>query len=45
MLYRTAQYRRYMADDVHPFRAGYVDWWTPVIDAELVKIMASSEAG
>ena len=40
-LYGTDLYHTYMFDEVHPTRAGYVEWWTPVIDAELTEYMKS----
>ncbi len=30
---------RYMADDVHPSRAGYREWWTPVIERRLSQLL------
>ena len=39
-LYRTPQYEAWMGDEVHPHRSGYVEWWTPVIDAYLVEYMS-----
>ena len=38
-VYGTEQYNTYMYDEVHPFRVGYVEWWTPVIDAALTEYM------
>lgn len=35
-VYGTDQYNTYMYDEVHPYRVGYVEWWTPVIDSYLV---------
>ena len=42
-IYDTEQYWTYMFDDVHPTRAGYVEWWTPVIDAALVDYMSAQQ--
>ena len=42
-IYDTEQYWTYMFDDVHPTRAGYVEWWTPVIDAALVGYMSAQQ--
>ena len=42
-IYDTEQYWAYMFDDVHPNRAGYVEWWTPVIDAALVEYMSAQQ--
>ena len=39
-VYGTEQYDTYMYDEVHPFRVGYVEWWTPVIDAALTAYMS-----
>ena len=39
-LYDTEQYHAYMYDEVHPFRVGYVEWWTPFIDAYLTDYMS-----
>ena len=39
-LYGTEQYHTYMYDEVHPFRVGYVEWWTPFIDACLTEYMS-----
>lgn len=38
-LYGTELYDSYMFDEVHPTRAGYVEWWTPVIDAALTEYL------
>ncbi len=35
----TAQYERYMHDPIHPRRAGYTEWWTPVIDRYLMDFL------
>ena len=35
----TPQYERYMHDPIHPFRAGYTEWWTPVIDLYLARFL------
>lgn len=39
-LYRTEQYDAWMGDEVHPHKSGYVEWWTPVIDAYLTEYMS-----
>ena len=39
-IYGSDQYELYMHDDVHPFRLGYVEWWTPVIEQGLVDFLA-----
>ena len=33
------QRSRFMADSIHPTREGYLEWWTPVIEAELYRIV------
>ena len=38
-IYGTDQYNLYMHDDVHPFRLGYVEWWTPFIEQELTAFL------
>ena len=38
-VYGTELYDGYMFDEVHPNRAGYVEWWAPVIDAYLTEYM------
>lgn len=38
-IYGSDLYNSYMFDEVHPNRAGYVEWWTPVIDAGLTAFM------
>lgn len=32
-------YRLYMADNIHPTRAGYLLWWTPKIEEELYALV------
>lgn len=39
-----ADYRLYMADGVHPTRAGYLLWWTPAIRRRLCRILAGPAA-
>ncbi len=29
-------YDLYMYDSIHPTQAGYLEWWTPVIEEELL---------
>ena len=31
-------YDLYMADPIHPTRAGYLEWWTPFIEKALLKV-------
>lgn len=33
------QRKRYMADPVHPTAEGYLEWWTPVIEAALFRMI------
>lgn len=40
-LYGSDQYQEYMADDVHPTRKGYVEWWTPVFENYLSEYMSN----
>lgn len=40
-IFNTDLYNSYMSDQVHPNRKGYIEWWTPVIDAELTAYMSS----
>lgn len=36
----TAEQRAlYMADGIHPTQAGYLEWWTPVIEPILYQAM------
>ena len=42
-LYGTEQYDAYMYDEIHPNRAGYVEWWTPVIEEGLISFLAEAE--
>lgn len=30
----------YMRDEIHPTRAGYAQWWGPVVEEQLIKIMS-----
>lgn len=38
-VYGTDLYNEYMHDEVHPFRKGYVEWWTPVIEEYLAEYL------
>lgn len=29
----------YMADAIHPTRAGYLEWWTPVMEKDIIEMM------
>ena len=29
----------YMADAIHPTRAGYLEWWTPVMEKDIIEVM------
>ena len=40
-VYGTDLYNTYMYDEVHPYRIGYVEWWTPVIEQGLRDYLAS----
>ena len=39
-IYGTDQYNLYMHDEVHPYRLGYVEWWTPVFEKDLTDFLA-----
>ena len=30
----------YMADEIHPTKAGYLEWWTPYMESALFEITA-----
>lgn len=34
------EYKFYMNDVVHPTKAGYLEWWTPMFEAELYEMLA-----
>ena len=34
-------YDLYMQDDIHPTRAGYREWWLPVIENYLIEYLCS----
>ncbi len=36
-------YRFYMADAIHPYRTGYLYWWTPYFEARLLEDFADEE--
>ncbi len=38
-VYGTSLYNEYMSDEIHPFRKGYVEWWTPVIERSLEEFL------
>lgn len=42
-VFGTKQYDEWMFDQVHPYKAGYVEWWTPVIDAYLSEYMSAQK--
>lgn len=35
----AGQYAVYMADPIHPTDLGYREWWTPVIEGQLAKLL------
>lgn len=43
-IYHTELYHEYMADEIHPTRRGYVEWWTPVFEDALTAFFAESAA-
>lgn len=36
-------YQFYMYDEIHPTKAGYLEWWFPKMEAELIAILAGKE--
>ena len=34
------EYELYMYDAVHPYRAGYLEWWTPEVESRLIADMS-----
>ena len=38
-VYGTDLYNTYMYDEVHPYRIGYTEWWTPVIEQGLIDFL------
>ncbi|MBC5650129.1 SGNH/GDSL hydrolase family protein [Blautia segnis] len=42
-IYGTDLYNEYMHDEVHPFRKGYVEWWTPVIEEYLTEFLGENK--
>ena len=34
------QRKLYMADNIHPTKAGYLEWWTPKIEAYIVDYLS-----
>lgn len=38
-LYGTEQYKKYMKDDIHPLREGYVSWWAPEFEEYLTNFI------
>ena len=41
----SADRARYMADDVHPTAAGYLEWWTPVFEEYFRNYYSNSSSG
>ena len=39
-VYGTELYDTYMYDEIHPYRIGYVEWWTPVIEEGLIAFLS-----
>ncbi len=37
-------YDFYMYDDIHPTKAGYLEWWFPKMEADLIGILGAKEA-
>lgn len=42
-IYGTDVYDTYMHDEVHPFRKGYVEWWTPAIEKDLSDFLSQEK--
>ena len=34
----------YMADTIHPTRAGYLEWWTPVMEKDILEIIKTEKS-
>lgn len=39
------EYRLYMADDIHPTKAGYLLWWTPEMERQLTAYLTTMQPG
>ena len=37
-------YDLYMYDPIHPTKAGYLEWWFPKMEADLIRILSEKEA-
>lgn len=37
-------YAFYMYDPIHPTKAGYIEWWFPKMEADLIEILSEKEA-
>ena len=37
------QYALYMADEIHPTRAGYRDWWLPRFEEALLGLAGAAQ--
>lgn len=40
-IYGTDQYKKYMADDIHPNKEGYEKWWTPEFEKGFIEILSN----
>jgi lysophospholipase L1-like esterase len=38
------RYALYMFDPIHPTKAGYLEWWFPKMEADLIEILSDKEA-
>ena len=38
-----ADYNLYMADVIHPTKAGYLKWWLPVMEQSLYRVVTSKQ--
>lgn len=39
-----ADYNLYMADSIHPTKAGYLKWWLPVMEQSLYQVVTASKS-
>ena len=42
-IYDTEQYHAWMSDTIHPFRGGYIEWWTPAFEEYFTEFLAGYE--
>jgi hypothetical protein len=39
-IFGSEKYQSYMHDPIHPFRRGYVEWWTPAFEEKISRILS-----